>query len=63
MLQVESMSSSSSSIVFYSIFIFQFHILNEVKGNEGTCVGVSHYPVIDSCHRTTGDMWLYRAYR
>lgn len=37
-------------------------IVKEDKGNEGTCIGVSKYPVQDFNHRTTGDMWLYRAY-
>lgn len=36
--------------------------MKENKGNEGTCVGVSRYPVRDFSHRTTSDMWLYRAY-
>ncbi|KAJ8960520.1 hypothetical protein NQ318_013805 [Aromia moschata] len=31
-------------------------------GNEGTCIGVSKYPVKDFSHRSTNDMWLYRAY-
>lgn len=37
-------------------------IVKEDKGNEGTCIGVSKYPVQEFNHRTTGDMWLYRAY-
>ncbi|XP_031334464.1 probable E3 ubiquitin-protein ligase HERC1 isoform X1 [Photinus pyralis] len=37
-------------------------IVKESKGNEGTCIGVSKYPVKDHNHRTTSDMWLYRAY-
>lgn len=37
-------------------------IVKEDKGNEGTCIGVSKYPVQDINHRTTADMWLYRAY-
>lgn len=43
-------------------FCFQFSIVKENKGNEGTCVGVSRFPVCDFSHRTTSDMWLYRAY-
>ena len=39
-----------------------FDILKETKGNEGTCVGVSLANVKDYSHRTTKDMWLYRAY-
>ena len=42
--------------------VHQFNIVKENKGNEGTCVGVSRYPVRDFSHRTTSDMWLYRAY-
>ncbi len=41
---------------------FQFYIVKENRGNEGTCVGVSRWPVHDFNHRTTADMWLYRAY-
>ncbi|XP_071965475.1 probable E3 ubiquitin-protein ligase HERC1 isoform X2 [Antedon mediterranea] len=41
---------------------WKFVIMKENKGNEGTCVGVSKYPVRDFSHRNTGDMWLYRAY-
>lgn len=37
-------------------------ILKESKGNEGTCVGVAVGNVRDYSHRTTKDMWLYRAY-
>lgn len=40
----------------------QFHITKENRGNEGTCVGVSRWPVRDHNHHTTTDMWLYRAY-
>ena len=41
---------------------WKFLIVKENKGNEGTCVGVSKWPVRDFSHRTTSDMWLYRAY-
>lgn len=44
------------------LFAFQFYIVKENRGNEGTCVGVSRWPVHDFNHRTTSDMWLYRAY-
>lgn len=40
----------------------QFLIVKENHGNEGTCVGVSKWPVRDYSHRTTSEMWLYRAY-
>ena len=40
----------------------QFQIVKENRGNEGTCVGVCKWPVRDHSHRTTTDMWLYRAY-
>ncbi|XP_048876533.1 probable E3 ubiquitin-protein ligase HERC1 isoform X3 [Brienomyrus brachyistius] len=43
-------------------FTWKFCIMKENKGNEGTCVGVSRWPVRDFNHRTTTDMWLYRAY-
>lgn len=43
-------------------FASQFYIVKENRGNEGTCVGVSRWPVHDFNHRTTSDMWLYRAY-
>ncbi|XP_076465936.1 putative E3 ubiquitin-protein ligase HERC1 isoform X3 [Babylonia areolata] len=41
---------------------WKFHIVKENRGNEGTCVGVTRWPVRDCGHRTTSDMWLYRAY-
>ncbi|KAG8223096.1 hypothetical protein J437_LFUL002044, partial [Ladona fulva] len=41
---------------------WKFLIVKENKGNEGTCVGVTQYPIKDYSHRTTSDMWLYRAY-
>ena len=40
----------------------QYNIVKENRGNEGTCVGVARWPVRDCGHRTTSDMWLYRAY-
>ncbi|MGH0184836.1 UNVERIFIED_CONTAM: hypothetical protein FKN15_017450 [Acipenser sinensis] len=43
-------------------FIWKFYITKENRGNEGTCVGVSRWPIRDFNHRTTIDMWLYRAY-
>ncbi|XP_054612956.1 probable E3 ubiquitin-protein ligase HERC1 isoform X1 [Dunckerocampus dactyliophorus] len=43
-------------------FIWKFYITKENRGNEGTCVGVSRWPVRDYNHHTTTDMWLYRAY-
>ncbi|XP_069694063.1 probable E3 ubiquitin-protein ligase HERC1 isoform X1 [Periplaneta americana] len=41
---------------------WKFLIVKENKGNEGTCVGVARFPIKDYSHRTTTDMWLYRAY-
>ncbi|XP_068190129.1 probable E3 ubiquitin-protein ligase HERC1 isoform X2 [Antennarius striatus] len=43
-------------------FTWKFYITKENRGNEGTCVGVSRWPVKDHNHHTTTDMWLYRAY-
>ncbi|XP_007895403.2 probable E3 ubiquitin-protein ligase HERC1 [Callorhinchus milii] len=43
-------------------FQWKFYVSRENKGNEGTCVGVSRWPIRDFNHRTTTDMWLYRAY-
>ncbi|KAM3600471.1 uncharacterized protein V6R79_024041 [Siganus canaliculatus] len=43
-------------------FIWKFYIAKENRGNEGTCIGVSRWPVRDHNHHTTTDMWLYRAY-
>ncbi|TKS84344.1 putative E3 ubiquitin-protein ligase HERC1 [Collichthys lucidus] len=40
----------------------KFYITKENRGNEGTCIGVSRWPVRDHNHHTTTDMWLYRAY-
>lgn len=41
---------------------WKFLIVKENKGNEGTCIGVARWPIKDYSHRTTSDMWLYRAY-
>lgn len=46
----------------YGCYQWKILIVKENKGNEGTCVGVSKFPVKDYSHRTTSDMWLYRAY-
>lgn len=54
--------SCSSRTWHVSDFSPQFHITKENRGNEGTCVGVSRWPVKDHNHHTTTDMWLYRAY-
>ncbi|XP_047741202.1 probable E3 ubiquitin-protein ligase HERC1 [Hyalella azteca] len=43
-------------------FQWKFLIVKESRGYEGTCIGVSKFPVRDYSHRTTSDMWLYRAY-
>ncbi|XP_023136650.2 probable E3 ubiquitin-protein ligase HERC1 isoform X3 [Amphiprion ocellaris] len=43
-------------------FIWKFYITKENRGNEGTCIGVSRWPIRDHNHHTTTDMWLYRAY-
>uniref|UniRef100_A0A8C7YP15 HECT-type E3 ubiquitin transferase n=1 Tax=Oryzias sinensis TaxID=183150 RepID=A0A8C7YP15_9TELE len=43
-------------------YIWKFSIAKENRGNEGTCIGVSRWPVRDHNHHTTTDMWLYRAY-
>ena len=45
-----------------SRFSDQFQIVKETKNNEGTCIGVCRLPVRDYAHRSTSDMWLYRAY-
>ncbi|CAH0559022.1 unnamed protein product [Brassicogethes aeneus] len=37
-------------------------IVKENRGNEGTCIGIAKLPVKDYSHRSTSDMWLYRAY-
>ncbi|XP_013861909.1 probable E3 ubiquitin-protein ligase HERC1 isoform X4 [Austrofundulus limnaeus] len=43
-------------------FTWKFYVTKENRGNEGTCIGVSRWPVRDHNHHTTTDMWLYRAY-
>ena len=58
--------------MFYNFFVnkvkkqhkslFQFQVDKENCGNEGTCVGVARFPIRDDNHRSTTDMWLYRAY-
>jgi len=60
-LNVGSYRRNSSLCVVCDVVI-QFHVVKENRGNEGTCVGVSKWPIRDYSHRTTTDMWLYRAY-
>nr|CAD7438539.1 unnamed protein product [Timema bartmani] len=51
-----------SSAITSGCYHWKFLIVKENKGNEGTCVGVARFPIKDYSHRTTTDMWLYRAY-
>ncbi|GFS09340.1 HECT and RLD domain-containing E3 ubiquitin protein ligase family member 1, partial [Elysia marginata] len=51
-----------STVMTSGCYQWKFLIVRENRGNEGTCVGVSKWPVRDCGHRSTGDMWLYRAY-
>ncbi|XP_067667414.1 probable E3 ubiquitin-protein ligase HERC1 [Haliotis asinina] len=51
-----------STAVTSGCYQWKFLIVKENRCNEGTCVGVSKWPVRDHGHRTTSDMWLYRAY-
>lgn len=51
-----------NKIITSGCYEWKFLIVKENKGNEGTCVGVSKYPIKDYRHRFTSDMWLYRAY-
>lgn len=55
--------SLSSKPIIQGCCEWKVTILSENSGNEGTCVGVSTYPISDSVYRTTSCMWLYRAYR
>lgn len=41
---------------------WKVRVLKELKGNEATCIGISLRNPQDFSHRTTKDMWLYRAY-
>ena len=41
---------------------FKVFIKNEVKGNEGTCIGVAKFPFEDISYKTSPDIWVYRAY-
>ncbi|XP_035383560.1 probable E3 ubiquitin-protein ligase HERC1 isoform X3 [Electrophorus electricus] len=52
----------STTAITAGCFAWKFYITKENRGNEGTCVGVSRWPISDCNHRTTTDMWLYRAY-
>ncbi|KAJ3593562.1 hypothetical protein NHX12_005896, partial [Muraenolepis orangiensis] len=54
--------SLASTGISSGCYQWKFYIVKENRGNEGTCVGVSRWPVHDFNHRTTSDMWLYRAY-
>ncbi|VVC31643.1 Hypothetical protein CINCED_3A017272 [Cinara cedri] len=44
------------------VYQWKFVILKEHIGNEGSCIGISRYPIKDQNYRTTTDMWLYRTY-
>lgn len=50
-------------IIILGVYQWKFFILKEHKGNEGSCIGISKYPIKDQNYRTTNDMWLYRAYK
>ncbi|KAG2470375.1 HERC1 ligase, partial [Polypterus senegalus] len=52
----------ASTGIMSGCYQWKFYIVKENRGNEGTCVGVSRWPVHDFNHRTTTDMWIYRAY-
>ena len=52
----------ASSAITSGCIQWKFLIVKESRGYEGTCIGVSKYPVRDYSHHTTSDMWLYRAY-
>ncbi|XP_041374032.1 probable E3 ubiquitin-protein ligase HERC1 isoform X2 [Gigantopelta aegis] len=51
-----------STVLTSGCYHWKFLIVRENRGNEGTCVGVAKLPIRDHGHRTTSDMWLYRAY-
>lgn len=53
---------SHATGIIMMVFFLQFYIDKENRGNEGTCVGVARYPLQDDNHRSSTDMWLYRAY-
>lgn len=59
---VQLLPQKSTEITCLTHFSPQFYITKENRGNEGTCIGVSRWPVRDHNHHTTTDMWLYRAY-
>ncbi|XP_052792637.1 probable E3 ubiquitin-protein ligase HERC1 isoform X2 [Mya arenaria] len=52
----------ASTPISSGCYTWRFQVLKENKSNEGTCVGVCRLPVLDYGHRSTSDMWLYRAY-
>lgn len=45
-----------------SIYEWEVVILFEMAGNEGSCIGITTYPIADTNYKTTKDMFLYRAY-
>ncbi|KAG8252880.1 putative E3 ubiquitin-protein ligase herc1 [Homalodisca vitripennis] len=51
-----------TTAIYSGCYQWKLLMVKEHKGNEGTCIGVSRWPVKDYGHRTTSDMWLYRAY-
>ncbi|XP_054287973.1 probable E3 ubiquitin-protein ligase HERC1 [Macrosteles quadrilineatus] len=54
--------SLGTTAIYSGCYQWKLLIVKEHKGNEGTCIGVSRWPIKDYGHRTTSDMWLYRAY-
>ena len=38
--------------------VWKIDILNEARGNEGTCIGVSKFPVTDCSHRLVYIVWV-----
>lgn len=62
-LLINSKNCINLLIIILGVYQWKFVILKEHKGNEGSCIGISKYPIKDQNYRTTSDMWLYRAYK
>ncbi|XP_066930429.1 probable E3 ubiquitin-protein ligase HERC1 [Clytia hemisphaerica] len=41
---------------------WKFLITKDVKGNEGTCIGICRQPLKNHEYQTSGDMYIYRAF-
>eukprot|EP00794_Sanderia_malayensis_P009528 gene9528-10514_t len=63
---VHSVSGKAIGLVNHPMkagcYEWKMQICREVKGNEGTCIGIAKWPCKDLNYKTSSDVWLYRAH-